>query len=206
MSPSIPKIKQLNRTDADAAHGITPIDLGTRIKEIRTERGWSLEQASESAGISRSSLFKIEKGKMSPTFDAMLKIAQGFDIDVSHLLVAPASSHGTGRRSITRANEGSGYQTTNYEQTLLSADFANKSFTPFKLVVTARSMDDFPDWDRHESEDFLYILSGAILLFTEFYEPLRLEAGDSIYYDGRMGHACVSVSEKNAEVLWVTSS
>ena len=143
---------------------------------------------------------------MSPTFDAMLKIARGFDLDVSHLLVSPDRVLGTGRRSITRANEGSGYESDNYQQTLLAADFANKSFVPFKLVVTARTMEDFTDWDRHESEDFLYVLSGAINLYTEFYEPLRLEGGDSIYYDGRMGHACTSVSEQDAEVLWVTSS
>lgn len=206
MSPPAPLIKQVNRNNPDASSGITPIDLGERIKEIRKGKGWSLERASESAGISRSSLFKIEKGKMSPTFDAMLKIARGFGLDVSHLLVSPNCILGTGRRSITRANEGAGYGSENYQQTLLAADFANKSFVPFKLVVTARSMEDFADWDRHESEDFLYVLSGAIILYTEFYEPLRLEAGDSIYYDGRMGHACASVSEKDAEILWVTSS
>ncbi|MFT4671980.1 MAG: transcriptional regulator with XRE-family HTH domain [Pseudohongiellaceae bacterium] len=206
MSPPAPLIKQVNRNDQDAQSGITPIDLGERIKEIRKRKGWSLEKASISASISRSSLFKIEKGKMSPTFDAILKIAKGFDLDVSHLLVSPNSVLGTGRRSITRANEGSSYGSDNYQQTLLAADFANKSFIPFKLVVTARAMEDFPDWDRHESEDFLYVLSGATVLYTEFYEPLRLEVGDSIYYDGRMGHVCVSVSEKDAEVLWVTSS
>lgn len=206
MSPPVPLIKQVNRNRPDAPSGITPIDLGVRIKEIRKGKGWSLEQASESAGISRSSLFKIEKGKMSPTFDAMLKIAKGFDLDVSHLLVSPSSILGTGRRSITRANEGSGFESDNYQEVLLAADFANKSFVPFKLVVTARTMEDFADWDRHESEDFLYVLSGAAILYTEFYEPLRLEVGDSIYYDGRMGHACVSVSEADAEILWVTSS
>lgn len=206
MSPPAPLIKQINRNNPDTPSGITPIDLGVRIKEIRKEKGWSLEQASESAGISRSSLFKIEKGKMSPTFDAMLKIAKGFDLDVSHLLVSPNSVLGTGRRSITRANEGSGYGSDNYQQTLLAADFANKSFVPFKLVISARSMEDFTDWDRHESEDFLYVLSGATTLYTEFYEPLRLEVGDSVYYDGRMGHACISASKKDAEVLWVTSS
>ncbi len=49
------------------------------------------------------------------------------------------------------------------------------------------------------------MLGGAILFYTEFYEPVRLEAGDSAYYDCTMGHMLVSVSDEDAEVLWVTA-
>ena len=184
----------------------TPMELGLRIRSLRKQQSLSLDQASEKSGISRSSLFKIEKGKMSPTFDALLKISKGLGIDISHLFASPNEVVGTGRRSITRANEGSVYETDNYQQVLLSSDVADKSFVPFKLVVKARALEDFPDWDRHESEDFLYVLSGCVVLYTEFYEPLTLAEGDSIYYDGRMGHACISTSEENATMLWVSSS
>ena len=205
MSPLTPTINRSNNDESDGM-GATPINLGERIRSLRRAAGWSLDEASDRAGISRSSLFKIEKGKMSPTFDAMLKIAKGFQIDVSHLLRSPSGGVGVGRRSVTRAGEGARYDMPNYQHTLLSADFANKSFTPFRLVVRARSLEDFSDWDRHESEDFIYVLSGAVVIFTEFYEPLTLEQGDSIYYDGRMGHACTSSSKDDAVVLWVSSS
>ncbi len=38
-------------------------------------------------------------------------------------------------------------------------------------------------------------------MHLEFYAPIRLEAGDSVYFDGRMGHAYVSVSEADAQIL-----
>ena len=141
-------------------HTLRTVSLGARIRQLRQEAGWSLDEASERTGVSRSSLFKIEKGRMSPTFDAMLKIAHGLGIDVSHLLENPDPAPGTGRRSVTRADGGTEYQTGNYRHILLSADFANKSFTPFRLIIRARSLDDFADWDRHDSEDFIYVLSG----------------------------------------------
>ena len=47
------------------------------------------------------------------------------------------------------------------------------------------------------------MLEGAVELHTDLYEPVRLEAGDSIYYDARMGHLCVSVSAEDALVLWI---
>ncbi|HBJ28965.1 cupin domain-containing protein, partial [Cobetia sp.] len=60
-----------------------------------------------------------------------------------------------------------------------------------------------PDWVRHDGEEFLMVLAGSILLYSEFYEPLPLGEGDSIYFDSDMGHALVSTSEEDAIVLSV---
>jgi hypothetical protein len=37
------------------------------------------------------------------------------------------------------------------------------------------------------------------------YAPTHLNAGDSIYFDSRTGHAAVSTSEDDAEVLWMAT-
>ena len=60
-------------------------------------------------------------------------------------------------------------------------------------------------WVRHEGEEFLYVLTGAVRLYTEFYEPVEMKRGDSAYYDAAMGHNVVSVSQDDATILWVTS-
>lgn len=67
----------------------------------------------------------------------------------------------------------------------------------------ARSLTEFKDWVRHEGDDFLLVIEGEIELHTEFYQPQRMQAGDSAYFDARMGHLCISVSEEDALVLWV---
>ena len=183
----------------------TPIDLGARVRELRAERGWSLDETATRTGLSRSSLFKIEKAQMSPTFDALLRLAKGFAIEVPQLLVARSVRGAESRRSIARAGESPSYESDNYAQVPLAAELRHKSFLPFELVLRARSLDEFEGWDRHETEDFMYVLSGTMVLYTEHYEPLVLERGDSVYYDSRMGHACVSQGEEDAVVLWVSS-
>jgi mannose-6-phosphate isomerase-like protein (cupin superfamily) len=116
-----------------------------------------------------------------------------------------ASTCSACRRAITRTGGKPDYPTQHYTYRPLAEDLAHKAMLPFELVVHARSLDAFDDWDRHDTEDFCYILSGAIVLYTEFYEPVTLEAGDSIYYDARMGHACISTGPDDAVVLWVSS-
>ena len=184
----------------------TPIDLGARIRELRTERGWSLDEATIRTGLSRSSLYKIEKAKMSPTFAALKKLSDGFGLDVPQLLLAKSDTRAASRRCITRKGGSTAYETDNYTYVPLAEDLAHKSLLPFELVLRSRSLDDFDDWDRHDTEDFVHVLSGTMILFTEYYEPVTLEPGDNVYYDGRMGHACVSRGQEDAVVLWVSST
>ena len=58
---------------------------------------------------------------------------------------------------------------------------------PYRTTVRARTFDEFNDWVRHDGEEFLFVLSGSLLLYTELYEPLELFTGDSAYYDCEMG-------------------
>ncbi|MBC6439247.1 MAG: helix-turn-helix transcriptional regulator [Rhodospirillales bacterium] len=197
----------LVRTGDDTASRSAPtsLDLGARVRELRTESGWSLDDAAVRIGLSRSSLYKIEKGKMSPTFDTMKKLADGFDLDIQRLLGATGGHRAAGRRSVTRRGDNPPCKTDHYDYRPLAEDLAHKAMLPFELVVRARSLDDFADWDRHDTEEFCHVLSGTMALYTECYEPVTLKAGDSIYYDGRMGHACVSVGSEDAAILWVSA-
>lgn len=205
MSPNPRLVSFPADTRVEKKTDLTPIDLGRRVRELRTERGWSLDEASSRCGLSQSSLYKIEKGKMSPTFDALKKLANGFELEVAQLLVPKSDSRAASRRCITRKGTGSNHETKNYRYTALAADLAHKSFLPFELVLRARALDDFDDWDRHDTEDFMYVLSGTVLLYTEYYEPVVLEPGDSVYYDCQMGHICVSEGKEDAVVLWISS-
>lgn len=143
---------------------------------------------------------------MSPTYDALIKLAAGLGIDLSALFATQPAPSGIGRRSISRAGSGSPFRTPYYEHVLLCNDLSSKDMVPFRTRVVARAFEDFDDWSRHSGEEFVYVLSGSVKLFTEFYEPVELSAGDSWYIDSRMGHRVISVSRKDAEVLWMSTT
>ncbi|GAM76011.1 transcriptional regulator [Vibrio ishigakensis] len=100
---------------------------------------------------------------------------------------------------------GKSHPTSTYEHELLATEMSQKRMMPFKSVVRARSFDEFQGWVRHDGEEFLLILDGEVMFYSEFYEPLKLSEGDSVYYDANMGHALISVSESDAQILWVTA-
>jgi transcriptional regulator with XRE-family HTH domain len=153
--------------------------------------------------LAPSTLSKIENGQMSPTFEVLQKLAAGLEVDLDEMLTAPRQVPPSGRRSITRAGRGPRHQTSTYAHEFLCTDLTHKLIVPSKTRVRARSVEDFPDWVRHDGDDFLLVLEGSVELHTEFYAPVTLEQGDSIYYDAQMGHICISTSAKDALVLWV---
>ncbi|HKL54753.1 MAG: helix-turn-helix domain-containing protein [Roseovarius sp.] len=182
-----------------------PLNLGERVRELRKARGWTLEQAAGQAGLARSTLSKIENGQMSPTYEALKKLAVGLEISVPQLFTPPQREKVSGRMAATRAGEGQHQATTTYEHELLAETLTKKRMLPYRARIRARDIGEFDGWVRHDGEEFLYVLTGVIRLYTEFYEPIEMRRGDSAYYDATMGHNVISVSEEDATLLWVTS-
>lgn len=182
-----------------------PLNLGERVRDLRKARGWTLEQAAKQAGLARSTLSKIENGQMSPTYEALKKLAVGLEISVPQLFTPPQRDQISGRMSVTKAGDGTHHATATYEHELLGEALTKKRMLPYRARIRARSIGEFDGWVRHDGEEFLYVLTGVIRLYTEFYEPIEMRRGDSAYYDATMGHNVVSVSEEDATILWVTS-
>ncbi|QYX55348.1 XRE family transcriptional regulator [Roseovarius sp. SCSIO 43702] len=182
-----------------------PLDLGERVRELRKARDWTLEQAARQAGLARSTLSKIENGQMSPTYEALKKLAVGLEISVPQLFTPPQRDQINGRMAMTKAGDGTEYLTTTYEHMLLADTLTKKKMLPYHARIRARTMDEFDGWVRHDGEEFLFVLTGVVRLFTEFYEPVDMRRGDSAYYDATMGHNVISISEDDATILWVTS-
>lgn len=182
-----------------------PLDLGQRVRELRKAQGWTLEEAATSAGLARSTLSKIENGQMSPTYEALKKLAEGLAISVPQLFTPPSRGQITGRMAVTKQGEGVPHVTTTYEHELLAGALSRKQMLPYRARIRARSTEEFNGWVCHDGEEFLYVLTGTARLFTEFYEPVDLRRGDSAYYDATMGHNLISTSPEDATVLWVTS-
>lgn len=182
--------------------------LGPRIRRLRSDRGWTLEQLAQASGLARSTISKIENAQMSPTYDALIKLSNGLGMNLGQLFSEEqgAPADGAGRRSICRQGAGQPHATPHYEHVLLCNDLSNKDMIPFRTTVVARSFDDFDDWSRHEGEEFVYVLRGKVTLFTEFYEPVTLSAGDCWYIDSRMGHRVISLGKQPAQVLWMSTT
>ena len=69
---------------ASEPHTIAQHIAGT-VRQLRKERGWSLDLAAGETGVSKAMLGQIERGESSPTVSTLWKIASGFRVSFSTL-------------------------------------------------------------------------------------------------------------------------
>ena len=61
--------------------------IARRIKELRKKSGWSQQKLADKAGVSYSTVTKIEQGAATmPTIQTMIKIADAFGISLDALV------------------------------------------------------------------------------------------------------------------------
>lgn len=182
------------------------LGIGDQLYGLRKERKWTQGDLAKRCGIAVSTVSKIENEQLSPSFETLLRIAEGLSMTVGDLTAATdADAVKTTRRSVTRKGCGELHQTESYDYELLCGDIRNKTMHPLVARLKAHSINEFGELFAHPGEEVLYVLDGEVELHTEHYNPLRLSVGDCVYYDSTMGHACLSVGEKDATVFWVST-
>ena len=188
-------------------------ETGEKIRKLRTNAGLTLRDVSGATGLAVSTLSKIEKGRMSLSFDKLTLIARALDVDIAEVLNAElggsvsAAPGGGGRRVVERSGDGQLVETHSYKQFYMANELLRKRFTPIVVEICARSLDEFTaefgDLIRHPGEEYTYVLEGELEFHSELYSPTRLRPGDSIYFDSDMGHAYVRVSAGPCRIVCV---
>lgn len=195
-------VPKLSETDTQAQKSA----LAERLKTLRQRSGLTQGQVAATCGFSTSTLSKIEHGQLSPTYDVLLRLANGLGVDMAELFVNAQSHMGAGRRSIERAGGGEIHDTPLYHHRLLFSQLANKSMMSFVTRIKKHHLHADEGWSHHAGEELVYVLHGRIELQTEFYLPVTLSEGEGFYIDSRMGHRVISLGDADAEVLWVATT
>jgi transcriptional regulator with XRE-family HTH domain len=59
--------------------------LGRRIRQLRTDKGWSQERLAEEAGMHRTYMWGIEQGMRNPSVRHLIRLADALEIPIKGL-------------------------------------------------------------------------------------------------------------------------
>ena len=154
--------------------GINKVELGRRIREARQQRGMTLKEMDETAGLSATHISEIERGKTSPTIGALIRIAGALGREVSYFVepeVLPdiARSSRADRNIVEFGPAGAEVQTPGVPGGRLRA-------------VTIHLEPGLPELELSPDEGSLggYVLRGRVRVGGEDGEEI-LSEGDSLY-------------------------
>lgn len=185
-------------------------DVGQYIRQLRRRQKMNLMTLSERTGLSISTLSKIENNQIELTYAKLMLISDGLGVNLSELIFTsdrrPVPERHSGRRSITPREARKGATTSNYEYGYLNTDLAKKSMVPVVARVKQSELSAFGPLAVHPGEELIYVLSGAVIVHTEDYEPTVLRAGDSMYFDASMPHAVLNQdADEEAEIIFINT-
>lgn len=64
--------------------------LAERVKLLRTELGWSQGELATKIGADAAQISRYENGRITPSADAIVRLAEAFDVSCDYLLVEDA--------------------------------------------------------------------------------------------------------------------
>jgi transcriptional regulator with XRE-family HTH domain len=213
----LPAANDRNKRKTNSAARMKGMDMKTRhptlgslLRGLRSQKGWTLKEMSERTEIPVSTLSKVEHDRLTLTYDKLQQLSQKLNIRMSELFADPTTQSDTAvtaRRSIGHMEDAVRVNTKNYDYYYLCPELRRKRMVPVYTRIRAKSVEEFGELVHHSGEEFIYILEGAVQVHTQFYDPVVLTAGESIYIDSNMGHAYVAAEGcDEAIVLAVCSS
>jgi transcriptional regulator with XRE-family HTH domain len=64
--------------------------LGSQVKALRGERGWSQTDLARQIGAAPAQISRYEAGRITPSADMIVRLAEAFDVSCDYLLVDDA--------------------------------------------------------------------------------------------------------------------
>ncbi len=182
-------------------------NIGQKIKALRKGQKLTLQDVADEIGFSPALISQIENNNVSPPIATLSKIAQFFDVKMSHFFEDTESSvpyeivRREDRRQINRVistigtNHGYSYEALSYRKT-------NKKMEPFLLTVNERAEEE--TLYSHEGEEFLLIMEGTAEIILD-NDRFTLNAGDAVYLDSSVKHRLLLKEDRPIQVLAVVT-
>ena len=188
-----------------AAPAMTPEAIGEfvgrRVKKLRTDRGWSLEELASVSGVSRSMLSEIEREKANPTLTVTFRIARAFGMTLQEL-IGSAEASASNIQVIRADDRAQVYRSDKQcEIRTLSPLNLEKDVEFYQLTLrpggTLRSQPHFEG-----TREFLAVEQGSVRLESG-QDHHDLVKGDSATYRADVPHAIVNTSREDTMVFLV---
>ena len=144
-----------------------------RLRELRTERGLTLEQVAVRADIDVSTLSRLESGKRRLALDHLPRLASALSVSTDDLLRAP-DTQDPRVKGTSRTRDGVTFWP-------LTHDGPAGGLHAFKIRVSARRRTPPDELPVHDGQDWMYVLSGRLRLILG-ERDFVIKAGEAVEF------------------------
>lgn len=160
--------------------------VGTRLRAARHARDWTLEDLAARAGMSASTLSRLEAGKRQASLELLVPLVRQLGIRIDDLL-SPDVRDPRVRRPVIRRDG------------LVIVPLAPED-SPIHTYKITYPTSHQPELRVHDGYEWLYVLTGRLRLRLGDDE-LTLARGEAAEFDTRIPHSITAVGSRPAQVI-----
>lgn len=178
--------------------------MGLRLRVLRQERGYSLAQVADTAGVSASFLSLVENGQRGITINRLMRLVRVYDVRLGDLVPDQAIELDSREEIVVRGRDARHLESAAEGITMfLLARDTKRAMMPglFEFEPNGHSA----ELTSHEGEEFVYVLKGRIELVVEPDPPHILTPGDTAYFQAERRHAYRNVGKTVARMIAVVT-
>jgi transcriptional regulator with XRE-family HTH domain len=198
---------------ADLARS-TDATLAEKLRAIRREKGLTLQQVADGAGLSKAFVSQIESGMANPSLASLKRVGNALGIPLAALFESAANG---ASRSQVDPGDTSEVRVVRRDRrkrlvwpgrrnpsSLLTPDLRGKLEVLLDVLEPGDSATDEEErcMMTHEGEEFGLILEGRYEA-TVGDRTYVLEEGDTITYPSRIPHRGRALGDRRVTTLWV---
>jgi len=162
-------------------------EVGPRLRAARRDKGFTLDELSARAGISSSTLSRLESGKRQATLELLIPLTRHLGMRIDDLIANEAPD--------PRINQPA-FRRNGLLIVPLSPDHA--PVHTFKITYPPRTR--MPASQTHDGYEWIYVLHGRLRLRLGEQE-LTLARGEAAEFDTRTPHSVSAAGGRPAEVI-----
>ena len=169
--------------------------LGERLKDVRAEKGISLDFLANETGFSVDYLSRLENGQIMPPVAAILRLSRALEIDSGVLLKEERDQADRKKAEDFRK------RTEDYSYQTLTPEAVHKHLKAFRVFIDPASEHKGISY-QHEGEEFVYVLKGKVEITVGENKNI-LNPEDSVHFNSSIVHRLRNLSSERAEMLVV---
>ena len=179
------------------------LDLGLRLKEMRTKRGLSQTELAKLVGVTPSTISQVESNLIYPSLPALLKMAEVLSVDVSSFFQDQTEVK---KRVIFQGSEATEVRFSEIPEESITAklltpiDFDARAEPYFIEIPANKTLSSH--FFIHKGEEIGYVLTGRLQMKLD-KAVYNLRPGDTVYLTSEMPSQWKNPGPAVAKLLWV---
>ncbi len=168
-------------------------EVASRIRELRTISGFSVEEMAQRAGVSVQEYCQFEEGSRNMSVAFLYRCVLIFGVDFSDLLEGRSAKLRT--YALTRKGDGQRIEEAHHMIGYnLAPDFRNRIALPLYMKLSYREGAEYEDIQltTHEGQECDIVIRGQMKIQIGSNSEI-LNPGDCIYYDSSIPHGMIAV-------------